>query len=169
MNDGPSSVRVPRLNLIRALNLPGREHDGIPVQIPMRVTEIGRPCRWRQRGYEGETWGRESVKARMEARCVRAYTLREGKAFCFENDGGVDPSRWWRRSTIRVEPIVMQITERSGPLLTRDHRPRRSLPEKGGWSFPRRSEGEAEGKTVVAFLPAQASNARVPVNYTGLS
>ncbi|KYN42400.1 hypothetical protein ALC56_03160, partial [Trachymyrmex septentrionalis] len=30
MNDGPSSVRVPRLNLIRALNLPGREHDGIP-------------------------------------------------------------------------------------------------------------------------------------------
>lgn len=29
MNDGPSSVRVPRLNLIRALNLPGREHDGI--------------------------------------------------------------------------------------------------------------------------------------------
>ncbi|KYN10375.1 hypothetical protein ALC57_17562 [Trachymyrmex cornetzi] len=30
MNDGPSSVRVPRLNLIRALNLPGREHGGIP-------------------------------------------------------------------------------------------------------------------------------------------
>lgn len=39
MNDGPSSVRVPRLNLIRALNLPGREHDGIPV----RATEtVGR-------------------------------------------------------------------------------------------------------------------------------
>lgn len=39
MNDGPSSVRVPRLNLIRALNLPGREHDGIPCRFSARATE----------------------------------------------------------------------------------------------------------------------------------
>lgn len=36
MNDGPRSVRVPRLNLIRALNLLGREHDGMPYRMCAR-------------------------------------------------------------------------------------------------------------------------------------
>lgn len=36
MNDGPRSVRVARLNLIRALNLPGREHDGMPYRMCAR-------------------------------------------------------------------------------------------------------------------------------------
>lgn len=40
MNDGPSSVRVPRLNLIRALNLPGREHDGIPCRSCVRQRRL---------------------------------------------------------------------------------------------------------------------------------
>ncbi|EZA49746.1 hypothetical protein X777_11618 [Ooceraea biroi] len=42
MNDGPSSVRVPRLNLIRALNLPGREHDGIPCRSRGLKREVGK-------------------------------------------------------------------------------------------------------------------------------
>lgn len=33
MNDGPRSVRVPRLNLIRALKLAGGEHDGMPCRM----------------------------------------------------------------------------------------------------------------------------------------
>ncbi|KOC65744.1 hypothetical protein WH47_10206, partial [Habropoda laboriosa] len=36
MNDGLRLVRVPRLNLIRALNLPGREYDGMPYRMCAR-------------------------------------------------------------------------------------------------------------------------------------
>lgn len=50
-----------------------------------------RLCRGESGGAVGGVRGGESVKARME-RCVRAYA-REEKAFCFENDGGADPSR----------------------------------------------------------------------------
>lgn len=90
MNDGPSSVRVPRLNLIRALNLPGREHDGIPCRF--RCVRQRLPSVAVTAGETGGIGGRESVKARMERRCVRRATSGREKAFCFEDDGA-DPSR----------------------------------------------------------------------------
>lgn len=60
------------------------------MQVPVRVTETI-DCVAARAGELSGAGGGESVKARME-RCVRAYA-REEKAFCFENDGGADPSR----------------------------------------------------------------------------
>jgi len=90
MNDGPSSVRVPRLNLIRALNLPGREHDGIPCGVPARATETTGGCRGN--GVEGVGRRTGTVKAPDGATTVRVRVYGRGEAFRFENDGA-DPSR----------------------------------------------------------------------------
>lgn len=85
MNDGPSSVRVPRLNLIRALNLPSREHDGIPCRsrcVRQRLPSVAVTAEGRGKGMR--------VGKSSDGTAVRTH--REGKAFCFEN-GGADPSR----------------------------------------------------------------------------
>lgn len=42
MNDGPRSVRVPRLNLIRALKLAGGERDGVACRMRARGGEMER-------------------------------------------------------------------------------------------------------------------------------
>lgn len=74
MNDGPSSVRVPRLNLIRVLNLPGREHDGISYRMRACDRDGRRMSELTAGGLRGQGVGRErgrrwrevAVKARME-------------------------------------------------------------------------------------------------------
>lgn len=67
MNDGPRSVRVPRLNLIRALKLAGGEHDGMPCRMCARGGG-----RWRR-----EREGGHAIKART--RCTGAWEAKEGR------------------------------------------------------------------------------------------
>lgn len=102
MNDGPRSVRVPRLNLIRALKLAGGEHDGMPCRMCARVGE----------GKERDR-GRVRDKSSNEARVRRGRGKRrkEGSPFPFEN-APTYPSR--RRSWMTIPddyPIVMQMME----------------------------------------------------------
>jgi len=69
-------------------------------------------------------------------------------------------------STIRVEPIVMQITERSGPLLTRGDRSRRSRDSRSHLESREKTEPPL---SVDEPLFRRCGGASVAGNYTGLS
>ncbi|TGZ50178.1 hypothetical protein DBV15_03622 [Temnothorax longispinosus] len=100
MNDGPSSVRVPRLNLIRALNLPGREHDGIPCRVGKSSDGTARAVRTRRSALGALGKGRLfALRTTEQIRHADDDVDDSSRADCHANHG-----------------------ERSGPLLTRGGR-----------------------------------------------
>jgi len=153
MNDGPSSVRVPRLNLIRALNLPGREHDGIPCGVPARATETTGGCRGN--GDEGVGRRTGAVKAPDGATtgCVYAFTggarlfaLRTTEQIRHDDDDAVDSGR--------PDCHANRATER-----------RRVIDSRRSAASDSRSEiRRAEREAPAGWRTA----ARVQANYTGL-